>query len=1379
MKSRCEGCQEELDTKRFRTTLSKQLPASPLQSSLLLSVAELTEQVRVLIGLQDQSSIDQLKEIVRICDQNQLCTQISLGAVDGIYEFLFICNGITPADLEDGESGLRFCVTNKDIYVPEGRDRIRHRSCARFKRGELRSNSDFQCLHCSESNRNLNRRIAHSKSAQGMAVKQDPTTPLNLKTLTPRSVKLRLGVIKKQSRKYQRQLDAALADLDRLEEAKVDRNLDSETALEWADIVADVVKAGRGKEALEEMIEAIFKGNSQLFDTESGSSAVEKEEGLDGVKTSSAVLVDAVWGMMEMQGMRLAGKSRSVKINDTIMNIAIELYNSPSTYGRIASVLPLPSKSTVIRYKSLFKVEAGLDLCLVQGARNRVGHSRIIPGQVSDDEMNTKMGVQWESKGNSFCGYVPIAVESLIRGLIKGGSPDEAQLAKKINCFTFTPDAPGPRFIVAYHPNAGNLSSEQLRDELEDVKSDAAPVNVGYLFANSAAGPHSKIPETGWLEPVHISVIHPLDPERRVVVDFCTLPTFKSLRNQLEMSRNRRGSKPPKRIILDENDQRITWDVIVEQLEWDLEMALKDPLMVMATLCPDSVNPDNWTKMNGEFVKKVFSILSNSAVIGRTETTLGFSCELPTPEELKNPSLFFIEESLVPVGLLSHKVAQLERRSHLWPSGQRNPIPTLRIMVIFCELFNSLFLDKERKFTHNNYDRMRLFVAHRLEYFDKLTTKQAERRFNKIPSWEKNGFSAVTIRNLRLCVCALFLTARNALDNNASNPDFTFPVLKGTTSGEEGIFSVARGVGANTVGLFGSMVTGMNAKSTARGFLSSKNKAYSDSEIAAPGGAIAPALPRWDVKARAAADKEVVDGWLNVSGEIPLIALDVTAFDRLTTLEPELGSEFDPAVQAKSIPGEELLSCLMVNQNDKRLADKGTEFFSTFFPRHVRLLLAKGQSLLHVMLDSPSFYQYMILCANTEHARWFQELVSIRDANTASSVETTLWIIIRECYLSVDKFYGQSVQTTGERKSLNGFLGDFFKTHAIAELFRGIDPKFKIAPSLESAIFTCVVDVFKSQLQVFTQMELATVSSKPDPINLDYLNAKSHSIFGWAISKAFIREVAKVRCFDRDSLSHQVAQHKLDALSMLRKFESGLDILEQDEEEYCSHLFRAGNMGYKTLIVRELLPFAGILLGSLWSGVNLKQWGNDAVAFAKDRFSADPKPRAEWARAWTSVFAKHDNLLGDTNLRDSLYDELTNACFNAHTASVLKHERHITLSRWTNKKENLMALRDVLKVASGGKGVGGKSKKRSRSKPNPFDDIVAPLPAVSGPSAPVGIQFPAPATHVDETRDGEPLRKKVRRKPADADPRETSSCDRCAVLFFRASMKMHLAKCSK
>ncbi|KAJ3064185.1 hypothetical protein HDU98_012365 [Podochytrium sp. JEL0797] len=428
------------------------------------------------------------------------------------------------------------------------------------------------------------------------------------------------------------------------------------------------------------------------------------------------------------------------------------------------------------------------------------------------------------------------------------------------------------RFVASFYSNNGMLSTAQLTDDLhkvlqalelrnflvDGVKSDAGPINLGFLFANSLAGPAADFPKTRWL-PDDFAVWNGLERS-------CAI--------------SRKGAKT----ILSEFDE-LTWEVVVDQHKRDLEAAATDPLFVMSDLTFDSVNPDNLTKMSGADAKAPFSTKSCSAYIGYMETVLQVSCDAPLPDELSITSHFFIEASQEHLGLLTHK---LQTRSHLWPKNLLNPLPTVRVLVIFNEIFNELLLKKDPKITAANFTAMKAFVSFRLEQIDKLTVRQTERRIvDKLKDWKKTGFSVTTIRNLRICIAGLFLTAEAAIRRYANDLTFYFPVLFGTTTSDEGIFSFARGRGANMVSLFASLVAGMNARGNARGLLSSNNKAYSDEEIPVPDTESFAAASHQNVKERNAKYAAVVDGWTTQADLIPHVVLSRSDFEVLVTLEPD------------------------------------------------------------------------------------------------------------------------------------------------------------------------------------------------------------------------------------------------------------------------------------------------------------------------------------------------------------------------------------------------------------------------------------------------------------------------------------------------------------
>ncbi|KAJ3062096.1 hypothetical protein HDU98_001997, partial [Podochytrium sp. JEL0797] len=662
---------------------------------------------------------------------------------------------------------------------------------------------------------------------------------------------------------------------------------------------------------------------------------------------------------------------------------------------------------------------------------------------------------------------------------------------------------------------------------------------------------------------------------------------------------------------------------------------------------------------------------------------------------------------------------------------------------IINEIFNELLLNKSRKITHLNFAAMKAFVGFRMAEIDKLTLRQRERRANKVEGWEKTGFSRVTIRNLRICVAGLFLTAEEAISRNAGIPTFYFSVLKGTTSADEGIFSFARAKGANTELLFGAMVAGLNARSSAHGLLSKNNKAYTEEEIEPERESFA-ALSHQNVKERNKHNDAVVAEWTQTASSIPNAPLVIEVFERIIsdfesrfTLATSSPIGEDILASTGSISSQEQLSLFSVASFEKRLANKG-EFLATYFPRH--FLAMRDERLLRRLIDSDRIHAYMTVCVNSVHARWFQALVSIRDIQTASLVETILWAIVHACYASVDRFHSQSIPTREDRKPLNSYLRDYLRTREVSILFRSLGiAELELPPALEAAVFSCVVDLFHKQILAFRQVALPDTPEVAPSYDPGVLNAKSHSLLGWSISKCFIREVGKTRRFPLGSPSHTIAKHKLDGLGKMRLFEKDLDIIQQDDEDFCSHHFRAGNLGYKTMIVPHLLPFALSLLEALRGGVDVKRCGNDAVTIAKERFNSNSIPRRQWEKAWASIFANSPDFLDDTALRDAFYHELTNACFNAHTAAVLRHVRNTMLSRYMNKKENLMALRDVLKVKSGGKGLKRKhaSEPFASVPPTAFYAASTADPSLPGVNTSNNDTLPAPA-------------KRARRNPGDA-----------------------------
>ncbi|KAJ3059243.1 hypothetical protein HDU98_004741, partial [Podochytrium sp. JEL0797] len=214
-------------------------------------------------------------------------------------EALVICNGIAPEDL-NGMSGLKYCITNPDVYAPKSHNRIYHRDCITHEVKILRVNTRFQCKNFASAGRDLLCRSTKSGSDEVVAMKQDASSPLKWTEMTPTLQKIRYDSVVRELCKTRQALNRAHEIIDKLKADAITRDIAPDVVVELGMLFADLYKDGQGKEALGKMMETSFMRKSNLFSSKSDSTPGMKEEKLEELRESSETLVGLLYEQMEI-----------------------------------------------------------------------------------------------------------------------------------------------------------------------------------------------------------------------------------------------------------------------------------------------------------------------------------------------------------------------------------------------------------------------------------------------------------------------------------------------------------------------------------------------------------------------------------------------------------------------------------------------------------------------------------------------------------------------------------------------------------------------------------------------------------------------------------------------------------------------------------------------------------------------------------------------------------------------------------------------------------------------------------------------------------------------------------------------------------------------
>jgi hypothetical protein len=521
---------------------------------------------------------------------------------------------------------------------------------------------------------------------------------------------------------------------------------------------------------------------------------------------------------IEKYAMVLTGKEKQIRFSPQVFQVAMKIWmRSPATYEELRNaqwIVKLPSQSRLRDLRNETKVEDGESIALyARLAANRKNHSEVLVGLIMCDEMKLDENVIWHTKTHEVVGFAGDfeSLDNVVRNILSGNT--HKQPAVEVNQWKYRAiNGGGVSFECEFFYNGGNLSNADLRRQFLQVTSclelincqvwgwvaDGASKNVTAMKIISEMNGATLVPAEGWVAEEYISLIHPIDPTRRLFLWLCSTHQLKSIRNQLWTSRN-----SGKRSFVSADGYPFGWDLLKEQLDRDKTRGSPHTHLTDASLLLDG-----WAKMSVAFAKAPFRERTVCEALGH----ICYLADVPLPkgdemiyESNKaccRPLLwtpFGAKRHNKLIGMLTVRVAEAKAAIIAKKDELDNAFPSIMSKVALLEyqcvtqdLFVDVYMNAELHFCRENINPLKKFIQSKMNYFKNWYDAMAKRQET---SADLTFLASTTWTNLRIQVCGFIGFAEHVL-NKVSEQDVKYiPMLLSNTSNLESTFSHVRSLG--------------------------------------------------------------------------------------------------------------------------------------------------------------------------------------------------------------------------------------------------------------------------------------------------------------------------------------------------------------------------------------------------------------------------------------------------------------------------------------------------------------------------------------------------------------------------------------------------------
>ena len=540
--------------------------------------------------------------------------------------------------------------------------------------------------------------------------------------------------------------------------------------------------------------------------------------------------VRGIRGEIQKYAKHIAGKEKMIIYSPKVIRVAMSLWlRSPAAYDELRDsgwIIHLPSRRTLEQVRHDTKVNEGQSILLYNRFRGNFGlRSEEKNGHISCDEMKFDENVMWHTSTHEASGFSGdfMDLDSVVRGVLSG--QNEKEPAVQVNLWKYR-STDNTTLDCEFFYSGGNLNNADIRKQFLHVvtclelincrvfgfSSDGNSVNVTAMkmLSESASG----IPEDmEWLDEHYISMVHPLDPTRRIYFWLCTTHQIKSMRNQLWTSREK-----GKRNFHSADDCPFGWDGLWEQYNRDQFRGAKNSLLVKAALLLDG-----WAKMNVHYAKVPFAsqtlddalqhICSEAEFpVPVSEASMyenDFNCYRPALIHGSGPLLGIQSARLAKV-----KAAIIAKKGEL---GNRftavmSRVALLEYQTVIHDIFNEVLMNKDLHLTKRNIAGFKAYLKLRMRYFRRWLEAMVQRPDKKA---RLTFLSMQTWTNLRFAVCGFIGYAEYIL--TTSNDESLFvPTLYSNTSFLEATFSHVRSLGGRDAGTFATRIASRSVRAAFR-----------------------------------------------------------------------------------------------------------------------------------------------------------------------------------------------------------------------------------------------------------------------------------------------------------------------------------------------------------------------------------------------------------------------------------------------------------------------------------------------------------------------------------------------------------------------------------
>jgi len=301
--------------------------------------------------------------------------------------------------------------------------------------------------------------------------------------------------------------------------------------------------------------------------------------------------------------------------------------------------------------------------------------------------------------------------------------------------------------------------------------------------------------------------------------------------------------------------------------------------------------------------------------------------------------------------------------------GIKQELSTLEFCVVVGDIFNSILLCKEERFSESNIVSLERFLRSRTEYFAKMRrahiTRKNDGRFNgETRSWQRTGIAFETFRNFSLTVSGFVAYAKSMIKISAQvMPRLYIPCLHSNQSTIESLFSLIRSMNFDRVDKFSRGYGTIDFRHAAKAVSSSKTYEAEnlDEEIHDSNDVMEQLVHRSDTKR-----SDQLDMWISEGANITAPANDVEQFP--TNYIPQTPT------------GQRALNAIKTNTLTQHFAS--------------------------VLIASQDFQKWMLLSVSTQHAEYFAKLPKLTASelvefdNGCQQIQAVIFRAMEECLAS-------------------------------------------------------------------------------------------------------------------------------------------------------------------------------------------------------------------------------------------------------------------------------------------------------------------------------------------------------------------------------------------